>query len=292
VEQDYDNLIITALDNQSNDDTYDILVDFERQYRDRLYTGRTCTRASHNEHRLSCMRLINPRSRLIQYLSATDVLNPTYVSRVVELFESNEQTGCVLTHADIIQPSGVIAPAPRHRSSDCILPGDIQMEAFMVLGFDLQVVQLYRIETYRLYLNEGLIFNRFPDWLPLVMASSISDFGYICDALAWRGDARTIHGDQFIPSLEDLFEHYLFLQAFSTIAARLGRKGVCAQLPHALRRLSRECIGCSSLLLHRGDFQRARSYLSLALAYLPEIADTQDFKQLAASFENRLLDGP
>ena len=31
LEQDYDNLLVSALDNQSTDDTYDVLVDFERR---------------------------------------------------------------------------------------------------------------------------------------------------------------------------------------------------------------------------------------------------------------------
>lgn len=288
LEQDYDNLLVAALDNQSEDGTYDLLVDFEKQYRDRLYIGRTFTRLSRLALQDRCGGLVNPRTMFSQYLSATDLLAPNHVSRCLELFESNQNAGCVLTHADIIHPSGTVCPAPHYQAADVVIPGAVQMESFMADGMNLNAIGLYRTEVYALSRKEGFVFNRFPNWLALVMASSISDLGYIHDPLAFRGDSPAVLGERFIPSTEDFFEHYLFLQAFNTIAARLGRSNVCEQLPKAIHRLSRECIRCSDQLQKTENQEAARSYLSLALAFLPEMAETQAFKQVAASFE----DGP
>ncbi len=290
LEQDYENLMVVALDNRSEDGTYDILVDFERQYRDRLYTGRTFARLISHEHRRRCLDLINPRSRFVQYLNAAGVLLPTYVSHCVELFESNEQIGCVMTHADVLHPSGSIEPAPGYYPGDCVIAGDTQMESFMARGLEVNAVQLYRIEVYNLSLAEKLVFKRFPDWLPLVMASSISNLGYIHETLAFRGDSAAIQGERFIANVEDLLEHYIFLQAFNTIAARLERHEVCEQFPSALKRLGMECVRSSRLSLEAGEPLKARSCLSLALAYLPEIAETSAFRQVAELFENRSQD--
>ncbi len=286
LDQDYENLLIVTLDNRSDDDTYDILLDFERRNRDRLYTGRSFTRLSRNEHREFNRGLMNPRTRFVQYLQATDVLLPNYVSHCVDLCESNEQVGCVLTHADIIHPSGRIEDALRHHPSDCIIAGDTQMESFMANGLDLNVVKFFRTEVFNISLREGFVFNRLLDWLPMVTACSVFDMGYISDALALRGDLKAIQAEEFVPELEEFFEHYLFLQAFYNIGVKLERKSVCDKLPDAIRRLSLECIRCCAQLSRRGDVQNAMVYHSLALAYLPEIAQTDDYRQAAASFEN------
>lgn len=284
LDQDYDNFMVVALDNQSVDGTYDILVDFEKQYRDRLYIGRTYTRFSPLAHRRQCLQLTNPRSKFRQFFSATDTLASGYLSRCIELFESNKNIGCVLVHADVITPLGTIKPAIRYRPDSGIIPGMLQMEAFMLDGLDLNTTQIFRSEVYALSEAEGFLFNRFPSWLPLIMASSISDMGYIHETLALRGDAKSNLGEQFIPCTEDFFERYLFLQAFSTIAARLGRSHVCDRLPEAVQRLSQECLRCSEQLWEVGNLPAARSYRSLALAFFPEIADTREFKQTTTSY--------
>jgi glycosyltransferase involved in cell wall biosynthesis len=287
LEQDYENMMVVALDNQSSDGSYDILTDFEKRYRDRLYIGRTFSCLSQVALQDRCGDLINPRTMVKQYLPATDVLAPTYVSRCVDLLESNKKMGCVLTHADAIQPNGSIRPVPRHRSSDCVISGESQMEFFMANGLELNLVALYRTEIFALSRQEGFIFNRHSAWLALVMASSISDLGYIHDSLAFRGDPKSALGDQFVPCLEDFFEHYLFLQAFNTIAARLGKDSVCSLLPRALQRLGRECIECSSRFRKAGNEQAARSYLSLALAFAPEIGETHEIRELITAFTDR-----
>jgi glycosyltransferase involved in cell wall biosynthesis len=287
LEQDYENMMVVAWDNQSGAESYDILAGFEKRSGDRLYIGRTYTRLSQVALRDRCGDLINPRTMVKQYLPATDVLAPTYVSRCVDLLESNKKIGCVLTHADAIQPNGCIRLVPRHRSSDCVLSGDSQMESFMANGLELNLVTLYRTEVFALSRQEGFVFNRHPDWLALVMASSISDLGYIHDSLAFRGDPKSALGDESVPDLEDFFEHYLFLQAFNTIAARLGKDSVCSLLPRALQRLGRECIECSGGFRKAGDEQVARSYLSLALAFAPEIGETNEIRDLAAAFKDR-----
>lgn len=286
LDQDYENLVVVTLDNRSDDDTYDILLDFERKNRDRIYTGRTFTHLSQHEHRAYCFGMMNPRSLFIQYLPATDVLLPNYVSRCVELGESSEQIGCVLTHADIIHPSGKIESASRFHPSDCIIPGDAGMESFMANGLDLNVAKFFRKEVYYVSLGEGFVFNCLLDWVPMVTACSVFDIGYVSDGLALRGDSKAIQAEAFVPELAELFEHYLFLHAFNNIAVKLERQRVRDKFPNALRRLSLDCIRCCAQLSKLGDVQNAMAYLSLALAYLPEIAQTDAYRQAAASFEN------
>lgn len=282
IDQDYENLSILVLDNRSEDDTYDVLWDFERKNRDRLYTGRTFAHLSQNELRARSFAMINPRARYVRFLPATDALYPSYISRCIELCGSNERIGCVLTHADIVYPSGQIGSAPKHRPGDCVVSGDEQMEFFMTRGFDLNIAALFRKEIFYLAFTEVLAFNRLSDWLPMIMACTISDIGYISQCLALRGDSKAVGTEPFVPELEEYFEHYLLLQTFDKIAARLGRQRVCEKLPDALRRLSLECIRCSAQLAQRGAPRKGMAYLSLALAYLPEIAQTDEYRQAAA----------
>ena len=290
LEQDYDDLMVGALDNASTDGTYDILADFEKRYRNRLYIGRAFSHLTPIELRNRNGGLLNPRVRIIQYVAATDVLAPSYTTRCQELFASDDRIGFVTTHADIILPSGTIEPAPKYRPTSCVLRGEDQMESFMADGLQLNTVNMYRGEVYNLSYSEGYLFNRFPGWLPMVMGASISDQGYLADPLALRGSAEEILGDRYIPDLKDVFEHYLFLQSFQTIALRLGRTRVADLLPRAVERLSRDCTRCAGLLQQAGDEQAARVFLSLALAYRPEITATPGFQAVAGRFKDQALD--
>lgn len=287
--QTYENLQVLALDNCSSDESYDILLDFERRYRDRLYTGRTYIKVSPSEHRSRCLAMMNSRTRYLQYLGTDEVLSPTYASRCVDHFLSNEGVGFVSVHADLLEPAGQTREAAPHRASDCVIPGEDEMASFMETGFELQALHMFRTQTFRLSLDETARFNRFPHWLPLVMAASISDHGFIREPLALRGDERSVLGDQFVPDLPELFEHYLFLQAFAEIASRLGKDRIAAALPQALRRLSLSCIRSGRLLKGQENEPGARKYLSLALAFDPDLAGTPVFTSVAGSLSEQPL---
>jgi hypothetical protein len=278
--QDYPNLVVAALDNQSTDGSYDILLEYEKRFRDRLYTGRMFTHVSPTEHRNRALGLISPRTRYLQYLDPADALAAGCIARGAELLLANERIGCVLTHSDLIQPSGAITPSPRPAPPAAVVPGDDQMQRFMEQGLEVDAGQLYRIEVYRLAFAEGVIFNHFPGWLALVMASSIADFGAIPEPLVHCGNPRALLGEAYIPSVEACFEHYLFLQTFNRIAARLGREAVCAHLPTAILRLGRECVRCAGVLRSGGDLMGTRTYASLALTFAPEIGDTPEFQRV------------
>ena len=90
--------------------------------------------------------------------------------------------------------------------------------------------------------------------------------------------------------MEDYFEHYLFLTAFNNIAAKLGRRSVCKRFPEALSRLGRDCVRSADLLRVSNERQKAMAYLCLALAYLPELTESEDFKRLEGLFEVRPKD--
>ena len=282
IDQDYGNLQLAVMDNHSSDDTYDLILAFEKRYRERVYTGRTCTRVSENELRQRGYLITSPRTQYLHFLQPDHTLAPSFISRAVACFESDENIGCVLAQADVLHPDGTTTATAPLFPQDCVLPGDAMMEFFMTLGLDLPVAGVYRKEVLLLAKREGLIFNRFPEWLPLVMASSSSAFGYLHDPLAHHGDAKAIQGTNYIPSLEACFEHYLFLQSFCTIAARLQREAIGRQFPAALRRLSLDCVRSAQVLGARGEAQGGRSYLSLAQAFLPEIAETQACREAAA----------
>jgi hypothetical protein len=284
VDQDYENVRIAAMDNKSDDGSYDVILDFEKRYRDRVYTGRLFSQVSQWDHWGRCFSITNPRTRYIYHLQPTHVLAPSFISRAIERFESNENLGCVLVQADVLHPTGQATDAPPLFPEGCTIPGDVMMESLMRSGLDIPAEPVYRRETYLLAHHEGLIFNRFPRWLPLLMASSISDFGYIREPLARQGDPKSVQGRSHVPSLEAFFEHYLFLQSFCTIAARLKREAIGRQFPAALRHLSLDCVRCARVLLEQDSAPAAKTYLSLSQAFLPEIAETPEFAAVASSF--------
>jgi len=288
--QDYGDLMVVALDNFSKDETYDILVAFERRHRRRLYVGRTYARLSPMDHRIRLRQMLNPRARLIQFVPPTDVLAPAYASRCQEVFADHSRVGFVSVHADAILPGGAVRPAPKYRPASGVLEGEAQFASFMADGLPTQTVEMFRIEAYNLSLSEKYLFNRMPMALAAIMAASIADQGYLAEPLALRGDPQAVLGDAFVPDLSDPFEHYLFLQAFQTIAARLGRQGVADLLPRAIVRLAADCLRCGATLAAAGDATRARAFLSLALAYAPELAGTQAFKLAAGSCPDQPLD--
>jgi hypothetical protein len=212
----------------------------------------------------------------------TDVLAPTLVARAVELMEGHEQMGCVLAQADLLLPSGEVA-ASRRRLAVPLIDGDAMIRIFMEQGLELNTRPIYRTEAYELHYAEGVVFNHFPDWLPQVMAASIADFGYLETPLVLRSDPRSLAGDAFIPSVEACFEHYLFIHAFGTIAARLDRQDVRGLMPTAIETLARNCLASAIQLLRKDDVPGTRAYASLALTFLPGLADEPEFQELAGS---------
>lgn len=274
LEQDYDNLQIGVLDNFSTDNTYDILVEFEKKYRKRLFIGRNYFKLNEQEHRLRTILLVNSRAIFTLFLRPESVFDKTFVRSCIDVLQSDNKIGFVSAHADCINSDSSKRRLPCLHDGDLIVTGITQMQDTLLNGFPLNAISVFRREIYYFGYQEKYIFARNGDIIHYFMAAAMSNMGYIHETKAYLGDDRAILGENFVPDIEELIERYLVIQAFITIAQRLKLGSVVERAPEAFEKLCKDCLRSSKVLKTSNRHELSRQYCSLALAFNPNLDTT------------------
>jgi hypothetical protein len=267
LEQDYDPLQVWAVDNGSSDHSYDVLLDFERRYRRRLFVGRLY--GTLNPHGLDehILRMINPRSTYLQRLVPALVLAPGCVRRSLELLAGDGALRYVAAHADSLLPDGSVRPLPPAHPADCVLAGPDQMGDLLVHGRPAGFASLYRAEMFRKIYDEAYVFDHHLDLFHQFVAASMGEVGYLREPQGWLRQPPECGPLQGAPGMTELVERYVFIQGMGTIARRIRRPQVADRLPEALRQLSGQCLDWAERLRQTGDLATARRYGFLGLAF-------------------------
>ena len=267
LEQDYDPLQVWAVDNGSADHSYDVLLDFERRYRKRLFVGRlygTLNPQGQEEHILD---MINPRSTYLQRLVPELVLAPGCVRRSLELLAGDGALRYVAAHADVLLPDGSVRLLPPAHPGDCVLAGPDQMGELLVHGRPAGFASLYRADMFRKIYHEAYVFDHHLDLFHQFVAASMGAVGYLREPQGWIREPAGRGPLQAAPAMAELVERYVFIQGMGTIARRIRRPQVADRLPEALRRLSGQCLDWAERLHQAGDLAAARPYGFLGLAF-------------------------
>lgn len=267
LEQDYDNLQIWAVDNFSTDHTYDVLMDLEKHYRNRLFVARLYSRFNGYGLNQRILGMTNPRSLYLQVLQPSQLLEPGCVSQSLAVLESEVAVKYVTAHVDTLASDGTVRVSPSAFPEDCVIPGAERMLDLLLDRGPRLFASLYRSEMYGRGYGEAYVFDAYLEMFHQFIAASMGEVGYLrrTQCLVRESPAEVLPDPA--QSMKVLVERYVLIQAFCTIARRIGKDEVAGQLPQAVQRLGAQCRALAARFLGAGDPEAAQRCEFLGMAF-------------------------
>jgi len=277
--QTYENIEIIFSDNASDDESWEIAVEYERKYPGKMTIIRNRKNFGPNVNLGNCYRYINGRYFCV--LCSDDALMPRFVERCVNALETNPDTGYAMVHRTIVDENNNEAQEPPFYNQSCIIPGDEQAAVYMMAAVNPSISQImYSQEKTAGKLPTENILSR---WF----AQRILDFNLCCDfSMAYIKEPlliNRIHSESdssdISKSMVEIFGQYILPHQFAEIAlAKSNFSKPRERLPLALKKLSSLCLRYSTLALTTEDEMTALRYYHLAIAIMPEIRSNEVFQ--------------
>ena len=278
--QTYENLQVVFVDNHSTDDSFDIALDFQARFKDRLRVYRNSENVGGGRNARIAYSRMDPRTRCSIYLSSDDYYDRTLVARCMAIMTEHPSVGFVLCHRNAVDENGQISEEIPFYNCNCVIPSTLQMEVFMMAGIGVST-QCFRdrhIENFGP--TRGWYFDIAGDWFSNFCLACESDMGYIMEPLcSYRTHATNVTSGA-VRNLTNSVEHVRLIHAFSEIALRLGRPTVAQRMVPALEKLGRMCLRYAFQLLAEGDSYTARRYLHLAPVLQRDIREDTNWQTL------------
>jgi hypothetical protein len=280
INQTYENLQVIFVDNHSTDDSYEIAMDFQAQYKDRIRVYRNDENIGGSRNHLKAYNLMDPRSKCHINLSSDDFYHPTLVQRSIDIMEQHPSVGFVIIHRNAIDEQGQTTPELPFYNCNCVVPSTGQMEVFMMAGIGVST-QCFRNRQAEIASPfRGYRFDVAGDWFSNFCLACVSDMGYIKDPLCTYRTHATNVTSQAIKNLTNSVEHIMMLHAFGEIATTLDRPSVSRRLGPALEKLGLMCLRYTTQLLQEGDSYTAKRYLNLAVVLKQDITEDPSWQTL------------
>lgn len=281
VAQTYPNIEIIIQDNYSTDDSYDIICEYEKKSRDGVikhYINAGRNRRNVGSDRNATIAINRSEGDYIVVLSSDDALKPTFVERCVNIFQKHPTVGMVMTHRDEIDDDDKIYETIPFFDRDYVVDGESQASVFMMAGVavpsQIMIKREDRTKTmrYRFY-----SFQVAGDWYSNFLMACVADVAYIKDALC---EYRVHLGNETNESekrMLGIFEHFQLINAFTTTAERIGFTKCVNRYQEAVDKLGKMCLRYSCKMLQNNEFECAKKYLYLALAFSESIKEDEKY---------------
>ena len=186
VTQTYENLEVVFADNDSTDESYDIALEFQARYRDRLRVHRNYENIGASQNYMKANSMMDPRTQCYIYLASDDYFDRTFVARSMAIIEEYPSVGFVLVHRHAVDGAGSVTPELPFYNCSCVIPGTGQMEVFMMAGVGVSSQCFRNCQVERS--GDSTISERFDiagDWFSNFRLASFADMGYIQDPLCY-----------------------------------------------------------------------------------------------------------
>lgn len=282
--QTYDNIEIIVQDNASTDDSYEILLEYQRKYLkgeidQYIDVGRNKRNVGSDQNSTICAN--RSEGKYLMFLSSDDALKPTYVERCVNILENNPYVSMVMVHRDEIDDDGTLYHVPPFYNKDFIVDGEAQAAVFMMAGIAVPTQVFFRKESrtqtfkYRFYQMQVA-----GDWYNNFLMACVGDIAYIKDALC---KYRVHFGNETNESekkMLGIFEHFVIINAFNATAKSVGYKAPQDRYEEAVEKLGDMCLRYALKMLQNDEFQCAKRYLHLSLAFKETIREDKRYKAL------------
>ena len=286
LDQTYENIEILMSDNASDDDSWEIFVEFERANRGKFFIARNRQNYGTDHNFANCW--INKRGIYHLVLGSDDVLEQNFVERAVNIMEQRANIGFVMAHRSIIDSDGEMADELPFYDRNCVIHPPGQSIVYMMAAVNPTISQI----IYRSALVEGR--SGTGDLAGKYYATRILDFNislefpiaYIKDPLI----RHRIHGNnQNLVAADDLMEALGFYVLNIQFADRAREKGfpqLHENFPRSVDKVSDLCLRYALRGLVAGDYDLGKKYYHLAHAFRLDHSDNKFAQDLAEIFSN------
>lgn len=284
INQTYENIEILVQDNNSSDDSYDILMEYEEQSRHGQISK--FINVARNKQNVgsdrNCTLLFNKaEGKYLMYLSSDDALKPDMVERCVGILENNQDVSMVMVHRDEIDENGNLKKTVPFYDRSFVASGESQAAVFMMAGIAVPSQVFVRTAAVRqTYSFRNYSFQVAGDWYANFCYSLVGDIGYIHDALC---EYRVHTGNETSESekrLLGVFEHYVLINAFRTTAETVGYQECIDRYPAAVAHLAPMCLRYAMSMIRDHEFNAAKRYLYLAPVFSENIKEDERYDKL------------
>lgn len=279
VNQTYRRIEIIIQDNASTDDSYNIILEYQKRAIDGefgfpIYAGLNRRNVGSDQNANICAS--KAEGKYIMFLSSDDALKPSCIERCVNIMEKYEKVSMVMVHRDEIDDSDTVHSTLSFYDKSFVCDGESQAAVFMMAGIAVPSQVLMRassrIETFRYRFYQLQVAG---DWYSNYLMSCVGDIAYIKDALC---EYRVHYGNETNESEKNLlgiFEHFLLINAFDSIAKSIDYKKPQQRYDSAVKKLGGMCLRYALKMLQNKEIVCAKKYLYLAVVFDEDIKNDE-----------------
>ncbi len=279
--QTYENIEVCFSDNASNDDSWEIALEYEKKYPGIMTVTRNRKNFGSDDNFANCR--INIRGKYFFKLCSDDVLAPEFAEKCVALLEKHPNTGYALVHRLIINDAGKRIEEPPFYNQSCIIPGAEQAAVYMMAAVNPSVSQImYRTGVPSLDKLKGSLVARW--YGTRIMDFDVCtrfDIGYIKEPLLLHRLHSTNDSFRAADNLMEIIGPYVLQHQFAEMASRQTHMDKAVKrLPQSLEKLGSLSLRYSVRSLIAGNKECAFRYYHLAPAMYPGIINDEIFDKL------------
>jgi len=280
--QTYRNFRVIFSDNASNDDSWEIALEYERSHPGMMTVIRNRKNFGPGYNSRNCYDCIE--GKYFCTLCSDDALKTDFIEKCVRVLEQYPEAAFVMTHRTIVDENGTPSEEPPFYGESCIISGPEQAAVYMMASVNPSISQImYSRAKSTAHLPEDSLVSR---WY----APRLLDFELCCHySMAYIKEPLLIHrvhsdsdSTSISGNLLEAFGQYILPHLFAEMAVRGDNMGkAIGRLPTALEKLGRLCLRYCIRALIAGDELCARRYFHLSAAIFPDIDSVPTFRQLS-----------
>jgi glycosyltransferase involved in cell wall biosynthesis len=285
LEQTYKNIEICFSDNASEDDSWEIALEYVQRYPGIMTITRNRRNFGSDANFANCS--LNVRGKYMVTLCSDDALKPTFVEKCLSLLEAHQECAFAMVHRDILNDRGEIEHEAPFYSQSCIVPGPEQAAVYMMAAVNPSISQvMYRMD--RLYGNAqpgGIATRWYGNRLLDFNLCRRNDMAYIMDPLMLHRLHSANDSAMAAESLLEVFGPFVLQHQLAEIASSALMEKAAARLPEALEKLGGLCIRYCVRCLLQGQENTARRYFHLAAAISPALLEDPVHREIQGYWE-------
>ncbi|MCI8645990.1 MAG: glycosyltransferase family 2 protein [Firmicutes bacterium] len=280
--QTYDNLEVIISDNQSTDDSYEIMAKYRKKFLDRniwydiLQNKRNLGSGGNTE---KCFH--RSEGKYFIWLSSDDNLRPDAIEKMAKALDLYPSAGCVMAHRNEVDDTGLQKETAPFYNQNCFIPGENQAAVYMMAGIAVSSQILFRKISYLTMLQSKMLrFQVAGDWYDNFMMACVGDVVYLKEALT----NYRIHNENETSASElnlvGVFEHYNLIHAFCSIADSFGMTRPQSRYEEAIKKLGYMCLRYTRKMIINEEYAIAKKYLKLSTIFYDEIEYDSQYLEL------------
>lgn len=279
--QTYKNIEVISYDNQSDDNSYEIMLKYKEKFRQQgiwMDAGMNKRNVGSSGNTSCCFG--RSEGQYVVFLSSDDAIKPTFIEKCVEVLSSNSNVGMVMVHRDEMDEQGILSKTEPFYNKSCIIPGESQASVFMMAGIAVPSQIMMKRYIVECIARKPIILQVAGDWIDNFISACNGDVAYLKEALCEYRNHALNDTTASEKNLVGIFEHYQLINAFMWIGESYGYKKHLKRYDEAIEKLGDMCLRYAHKMLRNREKKIAKRYLYLAPVFKESILDSE----LYASF--------